>query len=260
MRSDPYLAEGGRTGVLLLHGFTGSPASIRPWAEFLAEAGYSISLPRLPGHGTDWREMNETTWQDWYGAAEAALLALSTNVDRLFIAGFSMGGALSVRLTERHPDLVTGLILLNPALLDPHGFMRRVSALRFFKATLRPTSSDIAKPNPPIHGYRETPLTALHSLSQLIRDIRPRLSQIEQPILLFRSIQDHVVSAASSEFILHEAKSVDKKVVLLENSYHVATLDYDAEIINQESLAFIKRFEQITKVDASPSDANVPHE
>jgi len=244
MRSDPYLAKGGHTGVLLLHGFTGSPASVLPWAEFLAEAGYSISVPRLPGHGTDWREMNRTTWHDWYQSAEAALLELSVNVDQLFIAGFSMGGALSVRLTERHPELVTGLILLNPALLDPHGFMRRVSALRFFKATLRPTASDIAKPNPPIHGYRETPLTALHSLSQLIRDIRPRVSQIDQPILLFRSIQDHVVSAACSEFILREAKSVEKKVVLLENSYHVATLDYDAEIINQESLDFIQRFER----------------
>jgi len=243
MRSDPYLAKGGHTGVLLLHGFTGSPASVLPWAEFLAEAGYSIRVPRLPGHGTDWREMNTTTWHDWYQSAEAALLELSMNVDQLFIAGFSMGGALTVRLTERHPELVTGLILLNPALLDPHGLMRRVSALRFFKATLRPTASDIAKPNPPIHGYRETPLTALHSLSQLIRDIRPRVSQIDQPILLFRSIQDHVVSAACSEFILREAKSVEKKVVLLENSYHVATLDYDAEIINQESLAFIQRFE-----------------
>ena len=188
--------------------------------------------------------MSNTTWHDWYQAAEAALMELSINVDRLFIAGFSMGGALSVRLTERHPELVTGLILLNPALLDPNGFMRRVSVLRIFKATLRPTASDIAKPNPPIHGYRETPLKALHSLSQLIRDIRPRLSQIEQPILLFRSIQDHVVSAASSEFILREAKSAEKKVVLLENSYHVATLDYDAEIINQESLAFIQRFER----------------
>ena len=244
MRSDPYLAKAGHIGVLLLHGFTGSPASVLPWAEFLAEEGYSISVPRLPGHGTDWREMNKTTWHDWYQCAEAALLELSMNVDQLFIAGFSMGGALSVRLTERHPELVTGLILLNPALLDPHGFMRRVSALRFFKATLRPTASDIAKPNPPIHGYRETPLKALHSLSQLIRDIRPRVPKIDQPILLLRSIQDHVVSAACSEFLLREAKSVEKKVVLLENSYHVATLDFDAEIINQESLAFIQRFER----------------
>jgi carboxylesterase len=184
MRSDSCLAKANHTGVLLLHGFTGSLASVRPWAPFLAEAGYSISVPRLPGHGTEWREMNQPT--------------------QLFIARFSMGGALGGRLSKRHPERVTGLIVLNPALLDPHGFMRRVSALRFFKAMLRPTASDIAKPNPPIHGYRETPLTALHSLSQLIRDIRSRVSHIDQPILLFRSIQDHVGSAACSEFILHE--------------------------------------------------------
>ena len=166
MLSNSPLAKGGHTGVLL------------------AQAGSSIRVPRLPGHGTDWRQMNQTT--------------------QLFIAGFSMGGALSVRLSERHRERVTGLILLNPALLDPHGFMRRVSALPFFKATLRPRASDIVKPNPPIHGYRETPLTALHSLTQLIRDIRPRVSQIDLPILLFRSIQDHVVPAACSEFVLHE--------------------------------------------------------
>jgi carboxylesterase len=244
MRSDPYLANGSKTGVLMLHGFTGSPASILPWAEFLAESGYSIRVPRLPGHGTHWREMNMTTWQDWYAEAEQALIELSTHVDLLLVAGFSMGGALSVRLAERHPDLVTGLILLNPALGDPHGLIRRASALRFFKGTLKPTASDIAKPNPPIHGYAETPLAALHSLSLLLRDIRPRLTRIETPILLFRSIQDHVVRPSSSELILKEAKSRDKKLVLLENSFHVAALDYDAEIINQESLAFIKRLEQ----------------
>lgn len=243
MRSDPYQAVGGRTGILLLHGFTGSPASVLPWAEFLAKSGYSVSVPRLPGHGTHWPELNKTTWQDWYRAAEQALEELVGRVDQLFIAGFSMGGALSVRLTERHPDLISGLILLNPALLDPHGFIRRIGFLRFFKSTLKPTDSDIAKPNPPIHGYAETPLNALYSLSLLLRDIKPRLALIDAPILLFRSVQDHVVPASSSESILHEAKSVDKKLVLLERSFHVATLDYDAEIIHHESLAFIRRLE-----------------
>jgi carboxylesterase len=243
MHSDPYLAHGNKTGVLMLHGFTGSPASVLPWAEFLAQEGYSVRAPRLPGHGTHWREMNKTPWHDWYAEAKTALLDLSTHVDLLFIAGFSMGGALSVRLTERHPDLVAGLILLNPALLDPHGLIRRVSALRFIRGTLKPSESDIAKPNPPIHGYAETPLAALHSLSLLLRDIKPRLARIETPILLLRSVQDHVVSASSSEFILHEAKSLDKKLVLLEKSFHVAALDYDADIINQESLAFIMRLE-----------------
>jgi len=244
MRSEPYLADGSRSGVLLLHGFTGSPASILPWAEFLAEAGYSVSAPRLPGHGTKWQEMNQTTWQDWYGEAERALMELAGRTDRIFIAGFSMGGALSVRLTERHPELVTGLILLNPALLDPHSLIRRASLLRYFKNSLKPTASDIAKPNPPIHGYAETPLKALYSFSLLLADIKPRLPRIETPILLFRSVQDHVVPAASSELILHEARSSDKNLVLLENSYHVATLDHDAQIIHQQSLSFIQRLEQ----------------
>jgi carboxylesterase len=252
MRSDPYLAHGSKTGVLILHGFTGSPASVLPWAEFLAESGYSLRVPRLPGHGTHWREMNQTSWEDWYGEAEQSLMELSTHVDFLFVAGFSMGGALGVRLAERHPDLVTGLILLNPALGDPHGFIRRASMLRFFKETLKPSASDIAKPNPPIHGYAETPLTALYSLSLLLRDVKPRLAKIEMPILLFRSIQDHVVRSSSSELILHEAQSRDKRLVLLEKSFHVAALDYDAEIINQESLAFIKRLEQPAAHDSEP--------
>ena len=241
MRSDPFWAEGGRTGILVLHGFTGSPASVLPWAEFLAASGYSVSAPRLPGHGTRWQDLNKTTWFDWYGQAEASLIDLASRVDRIFLAGLSMGGALSVRLAERHPELISGLILVNPALVDPHGLIRRSSILRFFKATLKPTDSDIAKPDPPVHGYAETPLRALYSLSLLLADIRPRLAKIEIPILLFRSIQDHVVPSASSEAILHEARSFDKKLILLENSYHVATLDYDAEIIHEQSLAFIKR-------------------
>lgn len=260
MRSEPYLVQGGRTGVLLLHGFTGSPATVLPWAQFLANSGYSVVAPRLPGHGTHWQELNGTTWQDWYGEAERALIELSTRVDLIFLAGFSMGGALGVRLAERHPGLVTGLILLNPALLDLHGIIKRASILRYFKATLKPSASDIARANPPVHGYPETPLTALHSLSRLLQDIRPRIGRIDMPILLIRSIQDHVVPAASSEAILREAKSTDKKLVLLENSYHVATLDYDAEIIHQESLAFIQRLERAAKERTPEPDLEISNE
>jgi len=243
MHSDPFHATGGQTGVLVLHGFTGSPASVRPWAQFLADSGYSVSAPRLPGHGTRWQEMNQTTWLDWYTEAERALIELSNGLDQIFLAGLSMGGALSVRLAERHPELISGLLLVNPALIDPHGLLRRTSLLRFFKETLKPSESDIAKPNPMIHGYAETPLKALYSLSLLLADIKPRMAEIDKPILVFRSIQDHVVPSASSELLMAQATSTDKKIILLENSYHVATLDYDAEIIHQESLNFIKRLE-----------------
>jgi len=243
MRNVPYLASGGSTGVLLLHGFTGSPTSVLPWAEFLAGCGYTVSAPCLPGHGTHWRDLNKTSWRDWYAAAESALLELAGKADVIFIAGFSMGGALAARLTERHRDLISGLMLLNPALRDRLGLVRLYTALRFVMPSLKPRASDIAKPDAPKHGYAETPLWGLHSLSLLLRDIKPRLARIDKPILLFRSMNDHVVSSANSGFILERAASSDITVVLLERSYHVATLDYDAEIIHRESLSFIQRLE-----------------
>src|SRR3954452_23036284 len=101
--AEPYVADGdatsphGRVGVLLSHGFTGSPASMRPWAEHLAAQGYAVSLPRLPGHGTTWQEMNRTTWADWYAEVERAFLALANQVDTVVVGGLSMGGALVLR-------------------------------------------------------------------------------------------------------------------------------------------------------------------
>ena len=173
----------------MLRGFTCSPASVLPWAEFLAECGHSNHVPRLPGHGTHWREMNDTTWHDWYAAAEPLI--------------------------------------------------RRVSALRLLRATLKPK-----------RGYAQPPLFALPSLSPLLHEIKPCLAKIEMPILLIRSIQDHVISASSSELVLREAKSPDKELVMLENSFHVATLDYDSEIIIHESLRFTKRLEDGANIAA----------
>jgi carboxylesterase len=105
---------GGRIGVLLCHGFTGSPQSLRPWAEALAERGFSVELPLLPGHGTTWQHMNRTSWPQWYREVERALATLRTRCDVVVAAGLSMGGALALRLAEQHPDQVTALVLVNP--------------------------------------------------------------------------------------------------------------------------------------------------
>src|SRR5579859_1859428 len=88
----------GRVGVLLCHGFTGSPQSLRPWARHLAEAGFRVSLPLLPGHGTRWKDLQSTTWQDWYAEVDKALRVLREDCDSVFVAGLSMGGGLALRL------------------------------------------------------------------------------------------------------------------------------------------------------------------
>ena len=113
--AEPFAADGGSIGVLLSHGFTGSPQGLRPWAEHLAAAGYTVRLPRLPGHGTSWQEMNATRWTDWYAEIERAYDALCRR-EHVFAGGLSMGGALVTRLAEEKGNAVGGLVLVEPGL------------------------------------------------------------------------------------------------------------------------------------------------
>ena len=97
-------------GVLLIHGFTGSPASMTPWGKSLSEHGWSIRVPRLPGHGSRWQDMNLTTWEDWYSEVERNLRELQATSDQVFICGLSMGGSLALRLAQQHGDEISGLV------------------------------------------------------------------------------------------------------------------------------------------------------
>src|SRR6266699_3032867 len=114
--AEPYSHEGDRTGVLLYHGFTGSPQSLRPWAEYLAEAGLTVSLPRLPGHGTTWQEMAGTRWEDWYAEVDRSFDELHASTDEIFVMGLSMGACLALRLAELHGQAISGLVLVNPSI------------------------------------------------------------------------------------------------------------------------------------------------
>ena len=113
--AEAYAHAGGPTGVLLCHGFTGSPQSLRPWAEYLAKAGLGVSLPRLPGHGTTWQEMARTRWEDWFAEVDRAFDELQARSEEIFVMGLSMGGCLALRLAELRGHAVRGLVLVNPS-------------------------------------------------------------------------------------------------------------------------------------------------
>ncbi|MBT3149752.1 alpha/beta fold hydrolase [Streptomyces sp. CHD11] len=239
--AEPYRHEGGETAVLLCHGFTGSPQSLRPWAEHLAARGLTVSLPLLPGHGTRWQDLGVTGWQDWYAQVDRELRLLRERSERLFVAGLSMGGALALRLAARHGDAVSGVMVVNPA-NKMHGVAAHaLPVLRHLVPTTKGIASDIAKPGSTEIGYEKVPLHAAHSLRNFFRLVDGELPQVTQPLLLMRSPQDHVVPPADSARILGRVSSTDVTEVLLEQSYHVATLDHDAERILEESTAFIGR-------------------
>lgn len=247
--AQPFRTEGGEVGVLFCHGFTGSPWSLREWAQVTADSGYRVSLPLLPGHGTDWRELNLTGWQDWYAAVEREFLELRRRCDVVFLAGLSMGGALALRIAERYPEEVAGLSLVNPAVL---GYPKTLAIplLSRFRATAKAIGSDIALPGVREEAYSQTPLRAASSMLQLWLDVRAGLDLVHCPLQIFRSAEDHVVPAGSTAFILSHVSSEEISETLLRRSYHVATMDYDRELIFRDSLAFFQRHS--AKFDQSP--------
>ena len=228
-------------GVLLVHGFTGSPASMTPWGQALSQNGWSIRVPRLPGHGSRWQDMNLTTWEDWYAEAERNLRELQAKCDQVFICGLSMGGSLTLRLAEQHGSEISGIVLVNPAVHSERADRHLLPIVSRFLKSFPGISNDIAKPGQDEVAYGKLPLKAASSLAQLWKMVKSDIGKVNQPVLLFRSLQDHVVEASNSQWILDHISSTDKEEIILENSFHVATLDYDAELIETVSAEFIKR-------------------
>jgi carboxylesterase len=234
-------ADGKRIGVLLSHGFTGSPASMRPWGEHLAGLGYAVAVPRLPGHGTTWQEMNKTGYADWYAEVERTFEKLKADCDEVVVGGLSMGGGLVLWLAANHPHDVAGVMLVNPAVSSQNKQLLAVPVMKWVLGGMPAIGGDIKKEGVTEHAYDKTPLKALHSMMQGWKQVRADLPRVTQPILIFRSRDDHVVDEQSTRNIRAGVSSRDVSETVLENSYHVATLDNDAPQIFAESADFVAR-------------------
>ena len=238
--AEPWSADGGSVGVLVLHGFTGNPSSMRGLAEAFAAAGYSVEMPRLPGHGTTIEDMLGTGWPDWSEAAEAALQRLSERTEVQFVAGLSMGGSLTCWLASNHAELA-GLICINPA-VSPQEDMRALvqQLVESGEVAMDGIGSDIADPEVVESAYSQTPLAPLLTLFDAAGEFAADLPRVTQPLLLMNSPQDHVVPPTDSD-LLAESVSGPVERVSLERSYHVATQDYDKDLIIERALDFVAR-------------------
>jgi carboxylesterase len=237
----PDASSGQRIGVLLSHGFTGSPASMTPWGRHLAEQGFAVSVPRLPGHGTTWKELNKTGWQDWYDELGFAYEKLKANCDRVVVGGLSMGGGLVLKLAAQRGTEIAGIMLVNAAVASSNKQLLALPVMKMVIPSMPGIASDIKKPGVEEYGYDRTPLKALGSLVTAWKEVRRDLPQVTQPILLFRSSEDHVVDPSSARIIQSKVSSRDVTERILQNSYHVATLDNDAPQIFAESVEFVRR-------------------
>ncbi len=229
-----------KVGVLLVHGFTGSPASMRPWAEYLNQKGYTVRVPLLPGHGTKPEDLNEVTWDQWPAKVEAELDELFKSCSKVFICGLSMGGGTTLNVATRLSKKLSGIILVNPmihvAFIGPEVayFLSRFQKLR------KSVGDDIKRPGVTEWGYDALPTRGVYQLLKMLKYTRSRLHDVTVPMQLFHSVDDHTLPVSNTEIIMNSVGSRIKQRIELTNSYHVATLDYDSEIIFENSKIFIE--------------------
>jgi carboxylesterase len=237
--AEPIDLPGGRVGVLLSHGFTGTTQSMRPWAEHLAAAGLTVVGPRLPGHGTTMREMNTTRFADWYATVEKAFDELRSRCDTVFVMGLSMGGTLVLRLAEQRAGQVAGVVVVNAALATERKDAKLLPVLSKVVPYFPGIANDVKKPGITELAYPKIPLKAAYSLQQAWPTVRRDLGKISCPVLVYRSAEDHVVEPVSTRMLLEGVPQAQE--VVLTDSYHVATLDNDAPAIFEGSLAFVRQ-------------------
>lgn len=232
--------QGGPAGALVLHGFTGNPASMRRIAEVLAGAGFSVELPRLPGHGTKIEDMIPTGFSDWLGEAEEAYQRLAARCERVVIVGLSMGGALTAWLGSEHPE-VAGLVCINAIVSAPEGMREAVEEVIATGADrFAGIGSDIAMPDVVESAYADTPLQPLLTLFDAADELGERLGRITSPVLIVTSTQDHVVPPENSDILASKVAGPVERL-RCERSYHVVTMDYDAELVENAALEFARK-------------------
>ena len=227
-------------GVVLVHGYTGSPAAMRPWAEYLNQKGYTVRVPLLPGHGTKPEDLNEIKWQQWPAKLDAELSEIFKTCTKVFICGLSMGGGTTLNVATKSSNRLSGIILVNPMIHVKFIGPKAAFFLSRFQKLRKSVGDDIKRPGVTEWGYDALPTRGVYQLLQMLKYTRERLHDVTVPMQLFHSVDDHTLPVSNTEIIMKGVGSRIKQRIELTNSYHVATLDYDAEIIFENSRIFIE--------------------
>jgi len=225
-------------GVLLIHGFTSTTSGMIFLAQQFSEADFHVELPSLPGHGTTWQDLNKTIYKDWIEELQKSLQILKSRTSNIYVCGLSLGGALALRMAQLNSE-ISGIILINNACKFTHPKFWFVPIIRFIISSTPAIASDIKNPEEKEIAYDRTPTNGVYQMLRLLKIIRKKLPQTKQPVLIFKSKEDHVIPRVSALYTLKKISSSQKELIWLENSYHVATMDFDKELIAEKSIEFI---------------------
>ncbi len=239
--AEPFSYKGNDTAVLVVHGFTGSTQSMRYLGEQLNKRfGFTVSGPRLAGHGTSPDDMETTSYLDWVGSAEAALQELAKTHKKVYVTGLSMGGTITYSLAARFPKIVAGIAPINGVAGIVSPGLTDLMMLQPAPKRVPGIGADIKAKGVDELAYKEDPVSCLRDIYLLQAVTSDLLPKITCPALITHSKEDHVVPVANGDHVVSKIKSEKVKRLTLENSYHVATLDNDKDLIVDSVGGFFK--------------------
>lgn len=238
--AEPFFFPGNDIGVLLCHGFTGTTQSMRYLGEQLHGAGYTVIGPRLKGHGISPQAMARTTAGDWIDSVDEALAELRKTCSQVFMAGLSMGGTLTLYTAAKHADVIKGAIPINAVVHIGKAEMAGLVFDRSMPERVPGIGSDVKDESVTELAYKEVPVVAFGQVYALAAVTQDLLPLITCPTLVLQSREDHVVNPSNGPRIVGLVGSRRVELQWLEDSYHVATIDNDKDLIARHVIAFIK--------------------
>ena len=242
LNGDAFFWQAGKTGALLIHGYTASTAEVRLLGKYLHERGYTVSAPLLPGHNTTPQDLNRKRWHDWTNAVEQAYKELAGQCDRVFVCGESMGGLLTLYLASHHPE-IPGIVLYAPAfrVADHDSTMRRARLLHRVVPHVKKPEREPSDADARWRGYNVNPIPALVQMNNLQREIAKHMHKVHQPLLIIQGRLDQSIDLQSGELILKQVGSTQKELRWLEESTHCVILDKEWEQAAEMTVNFMER-------------------
>ncbi len=244
--AEPFLFEAGdEVSCLLVHGFTATPAEMRGIGRYLADRGITAGGVLLAGHGTAPEDLQGTTWRDWYASVEGALNDMQARCKRVYLAGLSLGGALTLYAAAKRGKDLAGIIPMAAPVYLPPGLGPVLKSMRVRVPYVYKPYRDIEDPvaREAQIGYMSTPTDAIATLVELLGEVRAALPQVKVPALIIYSRHDHIVPPISSHHIYSRINTPDKRMIALHRGFHVVTTDYDRDRVYAAVHEFISRRE-----------------
>ena len=234
-----FESKKGGTGILLLHGLTGTPNEMEPLGNYLSEKGISTLAPWLKGHDTNPKDLAKTTWQDWAQSAREAYDLLKQSCSKVFVGGLSMGGLQALHLASQAQ--VAGVISMStPVRINDFRF-NGIGFFRFLQWWTTQLTGGILDPSSPPHlTYPYVRTKSLYDLKKLMDVVRGELPKVTTPALVIQGRKDSMVPPPNGDLVYQALGSKTKHLLYLDRSDHVVTMDFDRQTVFEKAFKFIQ--------------------